>query len=158
MLGIDQELWPYVIIEANWKDNKWFKRRREVLHNTRIREENSWYENIFRPVTTPPWLRNLRSVNVDKGPFLAEKCLRTYLCLFADFWASSIYDLDTYTVNLELNDNFKMFYDHIYLNIYDIYHSWVSYNWATYPEAISVENKYFGLFFLKSSSFDDKKS
>ena len=23
--------------------------------------------------------------------------------------------LDTYTVNLELNDNFKMFYDHIYI-------------------------------------------
>ena len=118
ILGIDKELWPYVIIEANWKDNKRLKRRREVLHNTRIREENSWCENIFRPVTAPPWLRNLRSVNVAKGTFLAGKCLSTYLCLFADFWASSVYDLDTYTVNLESNDNFKMFYDHIYLYIY----------------------------------------
>ena len=149
----------------------------EVLHNTRIREESSWYErsgyshsyfhprllravitattdfwpksgsrvlelifykkkqqitrdgiifkvmivndvNIFRPVTAPPWLRNLRSVNVAKGTFLAGKCLSTYLCLFADFWASSVYYLDTYTLNLELNDNFKMFYDHIYLYIY----------------------------------------
>ena len=74
--------------------------------------------NIFRPVTAPPWLRNLRSVNVAKGTFLAGKCLSTYLCLFADFWASSVYYLDTYTLNLELNDNFKMFYDHIYLYIY----------------------------------------
>ena len=47
--------------------------------------------------------------------------------------------LDTYTVNLELNNNFKMFYDHIYLYIYNVYRSWVSYNWATYPEAISVK-------------------
>ena len=113
------------------------------MHNTRIREENSWYENIFRPVTAPPWLRNLRSVNVAKGTFLTGKCLSTYLCLFVDFWASSAYDLETYTVNLELNDNFKMFYDHVYLYIYiyiyDIYRSWVSYNWATYPETISVK-------------------
>ena len=90
ILGIDEELWPCVIIETNWKDNNRFKRRREVLHNTRIREENSWYENIFRPVTAPPWLRNLRSVNVAKGTFLAGKCLRTYLCLFTDFLASSV--------------------------------------------------------------------
>ena len=70
---------------------------------------------------------------------MAGKCIKTYLCLFADFWASSLYYLNTYTINLELNDKFKMFYDHIYLNIYDIYRSWVSYDWAMYPEAISVK-------------------
>ena len=69
ILSIDKELWPYVIIEANWKDNKRLKRRREVLHNTRIRKENSWYENIFRPVTAPPGLRNLRSANVRQNIF-----------------------------------------------------------------------------------------
>ena len=36
ILGIDEELWPCVIIETNWKDNKQLKRCREVLHNTRI--------------------------------------------------------------------------------------------------------------------------
>ena len=56
-----------------------------------------------------------------------------------DFWASCLYYLSIYTVNLELNDDFKMIYDHIYLYIYDIYRSWVSCNWATYPEAISVK-------------------
>ena len=111
ILGIDEELWPCVIIETNLKDNKRLKRRREILHNTRN-------VNIFRPVTAPSWLHNLRSGNVAKATFLPGKWLSTYLCLFADFWASSVYYLDTYTVDLELDDNFKMFYDHIYLYIY----------------------------------------
>ena len=45
ILGIDIELWPRVIIETDWKDNKRLKRRREVLHNTRIREKSSWNEH-----------------------------------------------------------------------------------------------------------------
>ena len=45
---------------------------------------------------------------------MAGKCLSTYLCLFADFWASSVYYLDIYTVNLELDDNFKASYDFIF--------------------------------------------
>ena len=114
ILVIYEELWPCVIIETNWKDNKRLKRCKEILHNSRN-------TNIFRPVITPSWLRNLRSGNVAEATFLAEKCINTYLFLFADFWASSVYYLNTYTVNLELNDNFKMFYDHIYLYIYMIF-------------------------------------
>ena len=49
--------------------------------------------------------------------FLAGKRLVTYVFQFADFWASSVFYLDTYTVNLELNDNFKVFYHRIYLYI-----------------------------------------
>ena len=41
--------------------------------------------------------------------FLAGKRLIIYIFLFADYWASSMFYLDTYTVNLELNDNFKIF-------------------------------------------------
>ena len=70
---------------------------------------------------------------------LAGKRLVTYIFLFADFCTSPIYYLDTYTVNLELDDNFKVFYDLVYLYIYlFFYRSWSSCNWATYPKAILV--------------------
>ena len=110
ILSSDEGLWPCVIMDTNWKDNKRLKKRMEILQKSRN-------TNIFRPVTAPSWLRNLRFGNVAKATFLAGKCLSAYLCLFADIWASSLYDLDTYTGNLELNDNFKMFYGHIYLYI-----------------------------------------
>ena len=84
--------------------------------------------------------------------FLAGKRLGTYIFLFADFWASSVFYLDTYTVNLELNDNCKVFYDCIYLYIYDVYRSWVSYDWATYPEAISVKTDIL-VYFLQKQFF-----
>ena len=61
---------------------------------------------------------------------LAEKCLSAYLCPFADFWASRMYYSSTYTVNLELGDNFKVLFDLIY--IYNVYRSWVSCKGATY--------------------------
>ena len=156
ILGSDKELWPCVIIDTNWKDNKRLKRRKEILQKSRN-------TRIFRPVTALAWLRNLRfgnvaketfclrSGNVAKETFLAGKCLSAYLCLFADFWASHLCGLDTYTGNLELNDNFKIFYGHIYLYIYDVYRSWVSYNWATYPEAFSVKTYTLVYFSSKAS-------
>ena len=51
---------------------------------------------------------------------LAGKHLDTYIFPSADFWASRVYYLDTYTVNLESDDNFTVFYDliYIYINIY----------------------------------------
>ena len=71
--------------------------------------------------------------------FLAGKRLVTYIFPFEDFWASSVYYFDAYTVNLELDDNFKVFFDLVYLYIYlFFYRSWPSCNWATYPEAILV--------------------
>ena len=70
--------------------------------------------------------------------FLAGKRLVTYIFPFADFWASRVYYLDTYTIYLELDDNFKVFYDLVYLYIYLFYRSWSSCNWAAYPEAILV--------------------
>ena len=154
ILGINKELCSCMMTEMGWNHNKRLKRRREMLHNTKIREEGGYWRsgyshsyfyprllravitatsdfwpksdsrvlklifckkkqqitrdgiifkimivndvNIFRSVTAPPWLRNLRSVNVCKGTFLAGKCLGTYLCLFTDFWASSVYYLDIY--------------------------------------------------------------
>ena len=49
---------------------------------------------------------------------LAGKRLDTYISPSADFWASRIYYLDTYTVNLESDNNFTVFYDLVYLYIY----------------------------------------
>ena len=39
ILGINRELWPCLVIKVDWNANKRLKRRREVLHNTRIREK-----------------------------------------------------------------------------------------------------------------------
>ena len=84
ILGSDKELWPCVIIDTNWKDNKRFKRREEILQKSRNTKD-------FRPVVAPAWLRNLRfgnvtkvtfhlrSGNVAKETFLAGKCLSAYL-------------------------------------------------------------------------------
>ena len=48
---------------------------------------------------------------------LAGKRLDTYIFPSADFWASRVYYLDTYTVNLEF-DNSPVFYDLLYTCIY----------------------------------------
>ena len=97
------------------------KRRREVLHNTRIRDEGGYGHTGYSH--RPPGCHGyaMRIMQSLGRTFLAEKRLVTYIFLFADFWASSVFYLDTYTVNLELNDNFKVFYDHIYLYIYTMF-------------------------------------
>ena len=122
ILGINKELCLCMMTEMGWNNNKRLKRCREVLHDTRIRDEGGYGRsgyshryfhprllravitatidfwpksgsrilrlifckkkqqitqdgiifkimivndvNIFRPVTAPPWLRNLRSVNI----------------------------------------------------------------------------------------------
>ena len=155
ILGSDKELWPCVIMNTIWKENKQFKRRKEELQKLR----NTL---MFRLVFALYWLRNLRFGNVTRETFrlqsgnvrktfLAGKCLSAYLCLSADSWASCLYYMDIYTVNLELNKKFKRFCDYIYLNIYDIYRLWVSYDWASYPEALSVKTYTLVYFSSKSS-------
>ena len=62
ILGSDKELWPCVITDTNWKDNKRLKRRKEILQKSRNTK-------IFRPVIAPAWLRNLRFGNVTKVTF-----------------------------------------------------------------------------------------
>ena len=49
---------------------------------------------------------------------LAGKRFNAYISPSADFWASRVYYLDTYTVNLDSDDNFKVFHDLIYIYIY----------------------------------------
>ena len=52
---------------------------------------------------------------------LAGKHLDTYIFPSADFWASRVYYLETYTANLESDDNFTEFYDLIYIYIYILF-------------------------------------
>ena len=76
---------------------------------------------------------------------LAGKHLDAYIFPSADFCASRVYYLDIYTVNLESDVNFTVFYDLIYLYIYTFYRSWSSCNWATYPRVILYTWAYFSL-------------
>ena len=102
----------------------------EVLHNTIIWEEGGY---VY------PGYATCELATFAKRTFLAGKRLVTYIFPLADFWASRVYYFDTYTVNLELDDNFKVFFDLVYLYIYLFYRSWSSCNWAAYPEAILVK-------------------
>ena len=75
ILGSDKELWPCVIIDTNWEDNKRLKRRKEILQKSRN-------TRIFRLVTAPSWLHNLRFGNVVKATFY----LRSATLLRRRFW------------------------------------------------------------------------
>ena len=132
IIGIDERLCSCISKGTFLNNNKQLIRRMEVLHNTIIREEGGYvYPGChgYAMLIMQSFART----------FLAGKRLVTYIFLFADFWASSVYYFDAYTVNLELDDNFKVFYDLIYLYIYNVYRSWASCDWATYPEAILVK-------------------
>ena len=96
---------------------------------------------------------------------LAGKRLDTYIFPSADFWASRVNYLDTYTVNLEFDDNFPVFYDlmyiytyiYIYIYIYIIYFLpfMVILYLGNMPKGYFI---YFGLFFLKFGCFSNKNS
>ena len=131
IIGINEGLCSCINKETFWNNNKQLIRRMEVLHNTIIREERGYvypgchgYAMLF--------------MQTFAKTFLAGKRFATYIFPFANFWASRVYYFDAYTVNLELDDNFKVFFDLIYLYIYLFYRSWSSCNWAAYPEAILV--------------------
>ena len=132
ILGINKGLCPCMMAETIWNNNKQLIRRMEVLHNTKIRDKGGYVYSGCHGYA----MRIMQSI---ARTFLAGKRLVTYIFLFADFWASSAYYSDAYMVNLELDDNFKVFYDLVYLYIYLFYRSWSSCNWATYPEAILVK-------------------
>ena len=131
ILGINKGLCVCMMAETIWNNNIRLIRCREVLHNTRIRAEGGYghpgYSHRY------PGCHGYAKAIMQSftRTFLAGKRLVTYILLFADFWASSIYYYDIYTVNLELDDNFKVFYDLIYSYIYNVYCSWASCDWAT---------------------------
>ena len=132
IIGINEGLCSCINKGTFLNNNEQLIRRMEVLHNTIIREERGY---VY------PGYATCELATFAKRTFLAGKRLVTYIFLFADFWASRVYYFDAYTVNLELDDNFKVFFDlvYLYIYIYLFYHSWASCNWATYPEASLVK-------------------
>ena len=83
---------------------------------------------------------------------LAGKRLDAYIIPSADFCASHVDYLDTYTVNLESDYNFTVFYNlrYIYIYIFTFYRSWSSCNWATYSKVIFYTLVYFSLNWIVS--------
>ena len=63
ILSFNKELWPNVIIDAYWKENKQLKRWKGILQKSR----NTL---TFRLVIALSWLRNLQFGNVNKETFL----------------------------------------------------------------------------------------
>ena len=136
ILCINKGFCHCMITEAIGNNNKRLKRRREVLHNTRIRDEGGYGHTGYSH--RPPGCHGYAMCIMQSLAriFLAGKRLSTYIFPFADFWASRMFYSNIYTVNLELDDNFKVSFDLIYLYIYNVYRSWVSCKGATYPADI----------------------
>ena len=117
----------------------------KVLQNTIRYEETFYSQNLLCSsklasplITTRSHGYSIISYVTLAQNVLAGKRSGTYIFPSADFCAFRVYYFDTYTVNLELDDNFKVFFDLVYLYIFTFYRSWVSCNSATYPEAILV--------------------
>ena len=120
-------------------NSKQLTRCMKVLQNT-----------IIRRVTIFPYYYATYELATFSKNVSAGKRLVTYIFPFADIWAFQVYYLDIYTVNLELDDNFKVFYDLVYLYILTFYHLWSSCNWVTYSSDISYTLVYFSLNWIGS--------
>ena len=130
----------------------------KVLQNTIICEERPFAlknlvssSELAKPlITTRSLGYSILSYVTLTQNVLAGKRFDTYIFPSADFCAFRVYYLDTYTVNLELDDNFKVFYDLVYLYILTFYRSWPSCNWATYSSDIFYTLVYFSLNWIVS--------
>ena len=132
-------------------DSKQLTRRMKILQNT-IRRGVTIFSNrspssMLASPRAPYRYHDYstRSPTTFAKNVLAGKHLDVYIFPSADFCASRVDYLDIYTVNLESNVNFTVFYDHIYLYIYICYCSWSSCNWATYPRVLLYTLAYFSL-------------
>ena len=123
-------------------NNKQLKRRMKILQNTIICEETipdyatyaspSRSSELAKPlITTRSHGYSILSYVTLTQNVLAGKCSDTYIFPSADFCAFRVYYFDAYMVNLELDDNFKVFFDLVYLYIFTFYRSWPSCDWAT---------------------------
>ena len=129
IIGINEGLCSCINRGTFLNNNKQLIRRMKVLQNTIMREERDYVYPGYATYALATFARDV----------CAGKRLGIYIFPSADFCTFPVYYLDTYTVNLELDDDFTVFYNLIYLYIYNVYRSWASCNWATYPEAILVK-------------------
>ena len=90
-----------------------------LRHGVTIVSRFSRPRELARPCTPSRSDRySTRSERTMIGNVLAGKRLDTYIFPSTDFWASRVYYLDTYTVNLEFDDDFPVVYDLLYKYIY----------------------------------------
>ena len=110
-------------------DNKHIVRCAKVLQNTIMREERGYVYPGYA----------MYALATFTGNVCAGKHLDIYIFLSAEFCTFRVDYLDIYIVNLDSGDNLTVLYNLIYLYIYNVYRSWASCSWATYPEAILVK-------------------
>ena len=103
------------------------------LHNTRIREKQiGSSHNLLGYVR--PMMQHLA------GSVLAGKRLCAYIFLYTHFYATRMFYISKYMVNLGLGDNYQALINLIYLYIYVMYRSWVSCKGATHLPQILTKS------------------
>ena len=108
IIGINEGLCSCINKGTFLNNNKPQIRRMKVLQNTIIREERGYVYPGYAMYDLATFARNV----------CMERHLDIYIFLSAELCTSLVYYFDTYTVNLELDDNFKIFYDLVYLYIF----------------------------------------
>ena len=115
----------YLHIESLEKPCGRPKRGIRKLHNTRIRDKQIGSSHNFLGYVRP-MMQHLA------GSVLAGKRLCAYIFLYTHFYATRMFYISKYTVNLGLGDNYQALINLIYLYIYVMYRSWVSCKGATH--------------------------
>ena len=152
IIGISEGLCSCIRKVMFLNDSKQLTRCMKVLQNT-IRRVVTIFTNRSpssmlkpcAPYCCPDYAT--RSPTTFAKNVLAGKHLDAYIFPSSDFCASRVDYLDIYTVNLESDVNFTVFYDliYLYIYIYTFYCSWSSCNWATYPKVLLYTLAYFSL-------------
>ena len=157
IVGINGELCSCINKGMFLNNSKQLIRCMKILQTTIRYEETFCSQNLkcssklARPlITTRSHGYSILSYVTLAQNVFPPKRSGTYIFPSADFCAFQVYYLDTYTINLELDDNFKVFYDPVYLYIFTFYRSWSSCNWATYSSDIFHTLVYFSLNWIVS--------
>ena len=81
ILGINKELCPCMMTEMGWDHNKRLKRRREILHNTKIRDEGGYSRSGYsHSYFHPRLLRAVVTATTDFWPKLDSRTLKLIFC------------------------------------------------------------------------------
>ena len=120
IIGISEGLCSCIHKVMFLNNSKQLTRCMKVLENTIIRGVTIFTNRSpsSRLKRCAPYCYATRATTTFAKNVLAGKRLDTYISPFADFWASRVYYLDAYTVNLESDYNFTVFYNLRYIYIY----------------------------------------
>ena len=151
IIGNSEGLWSRIHKVMFLNDNQQLTRCMKVLQNTithAVTICNNRSPSSMLKLFAPYCYATRDPITFSKN-VLAGKHVNVYIFPFTNFCTFRVDYLDIYTVNLDSDDNFTVFYSLIYLYIYNVYRSWASCNWATYPEAILVNIYTLGYFSSK---------